>query len=53
MTYWACYFGVNKLGKLISPTLLAAICIAVSLLYVLVALPLVSRLAPKTFRLRH
>ena len=53
VTYWVCYFGANKMGKLISPTLLAAICIGVSLLYVLVALPLVSRLAPKTFRLRH
>lgn len=53
VTYWVCYFGANKMGKLISPTLLAAICIGVLLLYVLVALPLVSRLAPKTFRLRH
>lgn len=51
-TYFASYQGAQALGEQISPLLFELICIGVSLLYVAVALLLVRRLAPKTFRLR-
>ena len=52
-TYFACYQGAQALGEHISSLLFGLICIGFSLLYVVVALVLVHRLAPRTFRLRQ
>lgn len=53
LTYLVCYFVGTRLGGLASPLLFGGIVIAFCLLYLPVALILVYRLAPKTFRLRQ